>query len=416
MSLGVGAAVVAELSRGIQQVIHDEFPLQARRTEAERLYGIGNSLLSESKILTQKQRIVHNAANAARRSFQMNGIKAEIKSSFEHLIESGIESITADHGSFEDDELLALVQQVSQEKNYNIDKIVGMFQRYYKQYLEADKNEKSSGITNEQRTVIEQNILSFMREGYSFLASLGEEIRGTPILYEVTVTFGDGSHKSGWFTLEELMNNTYLEMHRGTFQLRLGSTANLKMYEWTSEVNSRYAAWKNSELISSQGWNEGELIERFREESTYIFNEELERALGMKPEQIAGLDPHGRHYLIHSSLNLSYTKGPDFFASIDKLFDSILYGSEQERVRNEILAKASSISVNGIDYVGIQEKSEGATFTNLNGLVRSLKQVSINLSKLAGAIDVKNQIKDMDDIDAGVEKAAIDLVRQFLPG
>lgn len=412
----IDQAVSEQLARGIAEVVKEEFPLQERLTQARDLRQRGESLQSSAQALAGAQRIVHNAAKYTQKQFKLQSIKSELREAFDSLLTIDPSKITADHGSTEDDELLALAQRLLDNKNGDVQKLKSILSRYLEKYQKAKKaaENEAENLQNNQNMNFNADLLAFMREGYSFLAHLGEEIRATPILYQVTMSFGDGFHRSGIVTLEELMNNTRIEMHRGTYMLRLASTNGLQMSQWSENLETEYKQFKDNEIISQNKWNEGELIEAFQEATTYIYNEQLEQAIGASPENIISLDDHGRHYLIHTKLNLSYTKGPDFFSSLDKIIDS-LFVDDIDETRLEILQQAS-INRGGIDYVAIQAKAQGATFTNLNGLIKSLINahealISLSQAKENAQSKVSPNINGLDPI---VEKAAEDLVRQFL--
>lgn len=404
-----------ELAKGIQTVISDEFNVEIWQHKATILRQQGELLQSSAKKLAGAQRVVHNAARNTQKTFQLKQIKAELQDTFNRLLDP-LENITADHSSIEDDELEALAQKLlSSKENADVNKLKKSLLSYLNKYREAinlvEKEAQSIGDQNINSFNIQ--LLKFMKAGYTFLAHLGEEIRQTPILYEVTMNFG-GFHKTGIFTLSELMKHTRIEMHRGTYMLRFAGATGLEMSAWSEELEDQYKHFSTNKVISENHWNEGELIEAFQEATTYIINEQLERAIGATPEKIISLDDHGRHYLIHTKLDLSYTKGPDFFASVDKLIDQ-LFDGDVEDSRAEILYQ-NSIRRGNLDYVAIQAKAQGATFTNLNGLVRGLIDAHDSLTQLK---EVKEQAKTKTQVsgaDAAIKKAAEELVAQFLPG
>lgn len=408
----VEAVAKSELEKGIEQVLKTEFPWADRQKQANDLKGKGEEILSKANQLTGAQRVVYNATRATSKAFESNEAKSELKQIIKDTFEN-LSNITADHSSTEDDKLRDKIGKLVNDED-KIESIVKKIESYYEKYNKA--YEASQAFQNdENNNGFVDDVLRFMRQGYSFLASLGEEIRNTSIIYQVTSSFGEGHHKTGLVSLQDLINNTYVEINKGSFVLRLGGMSNLKMFQWSVQAEQNYKNFTKIPKIASKNWNQGETLEGFYEGVSYIYNEKVERLLGASPKQIMELDDHEIHYSIHTKMNLSYMKGPDYFSDIDKLLSIIDY-VDTEDIKNDILNRFNALSTEERTYIGVQSKAEGATFATLGGLVRSLKNVA---NAMNAVVKEGQSIEEVQNAVAGLNQTVNDglkdLVSQFLP-
>ena len=298
--------------------------------------------------------------------------------------------------------------------------------QFIQNYLNSrgfNQAQKAANDLLEQRQAeIYAQVTDFMRQGYTFLAELGETIRNSPIIYEVTLNANSESLvRTGYFSLTELMDYTYIEMHRGTFNLRLDNTKinkSGKFFQWSDRAKAAYSGVRklaqNSQDLSSM--NTGQLIEAFRDAADLIFNKGLEQDLGENPNQLLMKDPHGIHGYLHSAYTdrTKYYQAGDIVADFDSMF-KVFEEQDQAAVQEQVENLIDMNNFNG--NIEVQEKGQGATFTSFGGLLSSIKKAKNALEKL---FNVKNKVasktQNVQGFDAAVLKAARNLVNQFLPG
>lgn len=437
----VSAAVIDELSQGIQSVISDEYVegktylsvaeqiLESARNIQHRIAEAGS--LGNGTYKTTRD-VVNAAAKQAQDQFQANHLKFKIKEMFKN--------IRRDHSSIEDDELRALLQEGFQDFS---SEIIDMFTQYYKSYLEVyNANTKIYSTVMAQTNIAEAT--QIMSKGYQILTKIGESIRGTQILYEVQLSIGTkGSQRTGYFTLEELMQYTTVNYYNGAMTLRVDTAAlnkaatngEINLFKWDQSYIDRYQNYtkkviENQLIPGLQNWdkniglttgqesqvyiNKGNVTESFRVAATSIYNRATEATLGKSLDQILSADDHALHYMIHTTLKntTSYWQGPDFEADIESLFSGLI-GDD-----SAFQAIKDKMGVGDSGTVEVQEKVNSATFTNLSSLITQLQNTINSLRRLDALGDkVKSRLSTTTDgLDAEVDEAIWDLVKQFLPG
>ena len=411
------------LNKAIQTVLKEDFPLNTFIDQAKKLDKEGSELQPTVNRLTAPQKIVYETAKVVSEQFQINDLKAKLKEAFLSNL-SNTQNINADHSSNEDNELITTIKKALAVKNYTINEVAIALQIYLEKqgYNEA---QKIADITYQEaiKNKFYTRLTTFMRQGYIFLTELGETIRNSPIIYEVTLNAESESYQqSGYFSLSELMDYTYIEMHRGTFSLRLnksGVKTSGKMLAWNQNA---ITAYKGLETLARgvknlSKMNQGQLVEAFRDAADLIFNKGLQEILGTNPESLITQTDHDIHTYLHSAYKdrTRYYQAGDIVADIDsmfKIFDEISARKAEEQVN-------SIIGMNNIKNgtVEVQEKTGQATFTTFSGLRTQITKAKESLMKLSNAID-KIKAKTNGVIQGygkRIENMTKKLVEQFLP-
>lgn len=436
----ITAAVLKELSQGIQSVIKDEYKgmsyldkVNEIRDAAKKLQENINSkgTLGNGMYTTAKD-VVDAAAKEASKQFQINDITKKLNKQFTNMKKD------ADHGHLEDDKFRSQLEQNFQDFEKEV---IDLFERYYKIYSEVyTKNDQIYQNVKSNLTVWEAD--KIMREGYTVINEIAETIRGTSILYEVQLSIGTvKAQKTAFLTLEQIMQYTEVSYYNGATTLKLKPSAlrkaakegKIQLFGWEDEYRQQFINYTNRviaiEKTDLRLWdsnagsdsstadsdiyiNQGNVTESFRAAATKIYDKHLESSLGVTTTEIAAMTDHDIHYMLHKTLQNtgSYWTGPDFYADLTKLFEGLAGDT------SGIQDIATQISKNGA--VGIQEKVNNATFTNLNSLITQLTQISQLLTNINN-LD-KSQLNsvlqgNIGDLDGPVEQALIELAKQFLP-
>lgn len=438
----ITSAVLQELSSGIKQVIQEEY-VEGRTylQEVELILGRAKDLQKKVSSIgnmgngtyRKTRDVVEAAAKEASKQFQINDIKSKLKQRF-----IDIRKTNADHSSSEDDNFRAKLGEDFQQFS---DEVIQMFEKYYKHYVEV-YNANTSIYQNIMANTTEWEANDIMMQGYTIINKIAESIRGTSILYEVQLGIGStGAQKTGFLTLDQIMKYTEVSYYNGAMTLKLKSSAlraaadkgEISLFSWDDEYRKRYLEYTKKviavEKTDLRSWasnigtnsttadnniyiNRGNVTESFRAAATQIYDKHLESSLGATAAEIASMSDHDIHYMLHKTLQNtgSYWTGPDFDADLTKLFEGLVGDT------SGIQDIAAQMSKNG-QTVGIQEKVNNATFTNLSSLITQLTQISrllMNINNL-NQNGVNSALQgNIGDLDGPVEKALIELVSQFL--
>lgn len=438
----ITAAVLQELSSGIKQVIQEEY-VEGHTYLQEVEFILGRAKDLQKKVsqagtmgngtYRKTRDVVEAAAREASQQFQINDIKSKLKQRF-----IDIRKTVADHSSSEDDDFRAQLGEGFQDFT---DEVIQMFEKYYKHYIEV-YNANTSIYQNIMANTTEWEANDIMMQGYTIINKIAESIRGTSILYEVQLGIGSaGAQKTGFLTLDQIMKYTEVSYYNGAMTLKLKSSAlraaadrgEISLFSWDDAYRQRYLEYTRKviavEKTDLRSWasnigansstangdiyiNRGNVAESFRTAATSIYNRYLESSLGTTLDQIVAMDDHSIHYMLHTTLQNtgSYWTGPDFEADLQQLFKGL--AGDTSGVQD----MAAQMSRNG-QTVGVQEKVNNATFTNLNSLITQLTQISrllMNINNLDQS-GVNSALQgDIGDLDGPVETALIELVSQFL--
>lgn len=402
------------LDNAIEQVLSEEFPLDNYLAQAEDLLSRGRNLQPQVQQLTAPKKLLEKAAKSASKEFQLNELKAKVKKVFLSGL-NDIDGVNADHSSAEDDEFIAKLKKVLEEGDKTIDDLVN----YLKTFLEKNKynqlQQRADSLANSNVNLY-ADIARFMQDGYRFLGTLGEEIRGSTVVYEVVLNAeSESMQKSGYFSIDEILQYSYIEEHRGTFSLRLDPSLigkSDKLFKWNPEAQNIFKKMATlahtSEDLSKM--NYGQLSEAFRAGAEAIFKNGLKEALGQDTDELLMADPHGIHYYLHTAYTgrLSYMKGPDFMTNIDSMFQ--IFEEEEQEAAKQTLLELNATSADGV--VNIQEKSGRATFTTFNGVLSNVQKAKTSLEKLHNA---KSQIQGKTKgATAGIEQRIINLAEKLV--
>ena len=430
--MGETSQVAAEaLAEGIQNVLKDEAILPTWLSKAQDLRVRATRAMASNGY--DKRKIVASAAGVASRQFQINDAYNRINSLFKK-IQDAINA--ADHSSSEDDIFRAAVAETEQDIAEALETI---YNKYYKKYDALSKIEND--ITG---TVNNQEMTQLLTEGYAFLNEIGETVRNTTIIYQVQLEVeGTGQHKTGFFTLAQLL--PYLKA--STYTLKNGKqqysslrfdearlkadidSGKLKTLQWTKKREADYAQYIKVLKLNEQRstsrenavWksniargnlddiyiNEGNAMENFQMMASSIIEQ-------TKLREILAGDDHQLHTSLHSTLQntVAYWQDSDFKGQINRL----LYGlTGQDDTRAAVKAQLSDVAKNGL--VDIQEKLSNATFTSLNSLFTQLIEVESLLLSIQSAQINKSQVSEATDfLDKALEVALEQFVSKFLPG
>lgn len=402
------------LDNAIEQVLSEEFPLDNYLAQANDLLVRGQNLQPQVQQLTAPKKMLERAAKSASKEFQLNDLKSKIKKIFLSGLNS-LDGVNADHSSAEDDEFIAKLENALNEGNKTINDLVN----YLKDFLEKNRYNQ---LQQQADTLINNNgglysdIAKFMQDGYRFLGTLGEEIRGSSIVYEVVLNAeSESMQKSGYFSIDEILQYSYIEEHRGTFSLRLDPSLigkSNKMFQWSPEAQNIFkkiaTLAHTSDDLSKM--NYGQLSEAFRAGAEAIFKNGLKEALGKETDELLMSDPHGIHYYLHTAYTgrLSYMKGPDFMTNIDSMFQ--IFEEEEQEAAKRSLLELSAVNSNGT--VNIQEKAGRATFTTFGSVLSNVKKAKVSLEKLHNA---KSQIQGKTKgATSGIEQRIINLAEKLV--
>lgn len=425
----VSAAAAQALAEGIQNILKDEAVLPGWLAKSQDLtIRITRAMASNGYT---KRDIVRNAARSASRQFQISDAYSHINSMFQE-IQNAVNS--ADHSSVEVDRLKDAVIQTEQDIAEALERI---YDKYYKKY-EALANVENNIVG----TVNNQEMTNLLAEGYSFLNEIGETVRNTTIIYQIQLDFeGSGGHKTGFFTLEQLLPylkaNSYIMKNGKQYSSLRFDKAKLKAdvqngtlqtLQWSKKREADYARYiqvlKLNELNSTSKenavWksniertnlediyiNEGNAMENFQMMASSIVEQSRLRDI------LAG-DRHQIHYSLHTTLKntVAYWQNSDFKGTVSRL----LYGLQGAAdTRAAIKAQLSDVAKNGL--VDIQEKLMNATFTSLNSLFTQIIEIQSLLNAIQTAQISSDKVSEATDfLDPVVETALEQFVAKFLP-
>ena len=426
----IAQAAAEALAVGIQNVLRDEAVLPGWLAKAQDLR-VRTTRAMASNGYTKRD-IIRNAAGVASRQFQINDAYQQINSLFKK-VQSAIDA--ADHSSAEDDRLRQAVADTEEDIAQALETI---YDKYYKKYDALSKVEDT--IVG---TVDNMEMTQILSEGYSFLNEIGETIRDTTIVYQVQLDFeGNGGHKTGFFTLEQLLpylkassyqlknGNMYSSLRFDESRLRSDvQNGTLKALQWSKKREADYAqyikvlklhesastsrenaVWKSNikrNFVDDVYINEGNAMENFQMMAASIVEQSRLRDI------LAG-DDHQLHTSLDSTLKntVAYWQDSDFKGQVSRL----LYGLQGDAdTRAAVKTQLTDVAKNGI--VDIQEKLQNATFTSLNSLFTQIIEVESLLLAIQQAQINASQVSEATDfLNTNVQQALEQFVAKFLPG
>lgn len=449
---GISAEVLAQLTKGISEVMTTEFGPTAEPliNAAERTAYAAEGILQELSFQSfgvgqyrSVKDVVDAAAQQIETDFAITGIKTRMEKIFSELRNGGF---SGDHSDSEDDQLLSILKNKKEEMSQEIiDSLLQTFQKYYDLSKKvANANKAIYANQNFQDLTYRAGVI--MQNGYQILTQMGELINGTQIIYEVQVSVGSkGSHRTAYMTLSDIMQYTTASYHGGEMRLRLNEAAinkavnegKLDIFHWTEDYRQSYLQYvsrtKTAQTMGYTNWdknkgitesedayiNRGNVTEAFRRAAAGIAETSLDSAFQHSLSELEGMrDTQQLHYLIHTQIaeilknTVAFWQGPDFTADIKKLFNGLIMSDE---AKNNLI---ENLGISGVNQIGVQEKVSGASFANLTQLVTQLNaavnslRVIINHSN--GNIQSAIDPSVADGIDEEVEQAVLELVSQFL--
>ena len=452
----ISAEVLAQLSKGISEVIKTEFGPQN-----QPLITAANTTATAAESIIQKistfnfgangyrnvKEVVDKAAAQVETDFAITGIKTRMSKIFAELRHSGF---SGDHSHSEDEQLLSILKNKKIEMTEEVtDELLKVLKEYFNLSKDVAKQNQQIYANAEFRALTSQ-AEQVMRDGYQILTQMGEAISGTNIIYEVQVSVGSkGSQRTAYMTLEQIVQFTTASFHRGEMRLRLNETAinqavkngSLSVFYWddayrqsyqgyvqkvqANQLTSNNADWdrnKGVTNIEDVYFNRGNVTEAFRRAAAGIVDAAVDKAFLHTIDELEGMeDTQEIHYLIHTQIQeilqntVAFWQGPDFEADISKIFKGLIMSAEQEQTL------LNNLGINGASSIGVQEKVSGASFAGLNQIATQLRSAAQSLSTIinnVGEGNVQSALNSSvaDGIDEDVEQAVLELVKQFLPG
>lgn len=455
----ISAAIIQQLSKGISEVIKTEFGPQNQplidaalntARDAEKLMSELSSFQFGIGEFSNVKDVVNKAAEQVEMDFTISGIKTKLNDMFAKM-----RNFSGDHSDNEDEELLSIFRNKKIEMTEEMtNQLLNMLKSYFNLSKDVAKvNKEIRQNTDFQK--IQQRSNAIMQQGYQILTQIGEAITGTSIVYEVQISVGSqGSQRTAYMTLEQIMQYTYTEYHRGTMSLRLNESAinaavregKLSIFNWTDEYRKSFVKYsnivkqnqtltinRNGEMINLQNWkrnigatedniytNKGNIAEAFRRAAAEIIDAAMDKAFTHSLEELEGMeDTQELHYLIHTQIKstlentTAFWQGADFTADISKIFNGLV----MDEIQKQNLL--NNLGIGNATSIGIQEKISGASFTTLSQIANELQRAANSLSIIANNTNEGNIAAAINPsvaagADSEVEQAVLNLAAQFL--
>lgn len=455
----ISAAIIQQLSKGISEVIKTEFGPQNQplidaalntARDAEKLMSELSSFQFGIGEFSNVKDVVNKAAEQVEMDFTISGIKTKLNDMFAKM-----RNFSGDHSDNEDEELLSIFRNKKIEMTEEMtNQLLNMLKSYFNLSKDVAKvNKEIRQNTDFQK--IQQRSNAIMQQGYQILTQIGEAITGTSIVYEVQISVGSqGSQRTAYMTLEQIMQYTYTEYHRGTMSLRLNESAinaavregKLSIFNWTDEYRKSFVKYsnivkqnqtltinRNGEMINLQNWkrnigatedniytNKGNIAEAFRRAAAEIIDAAMDKAFTHSLEELEGMeDTQELHYLIHTQIKstlentTAFWQGADFTADISKIFNGLV----MDEIQKQNLL--NNLGIGNATSIGIQEKISGASFTTLSQIANELQRAANSLSIIANNTNEGNIAAVINPsvaagADSEVEQAVLNLAAQFL--
>ena len=462
----ISAAIIAQLSKGISEVIKTEFGPQNKplidaalniASEAEGLISDLSSFQFGIGEFSNVKDVVNKAAEQVEKDFMITGIKTKLGDMFAKL-----RNFSGDHSHGEDEELLGILKnkkiEMTEEMTNELLNILNQYLDLSRQVAKANR----SIYQNKNFQDIQQRSNEIMQQGYQILTQIGEAITGTSIIYEVQISVGSqGSQRTAYMTLEQIMQYTYTEYHRGTMSLRLNESAinaaaregKVSVFNWTEDYRKSFMNYAdivrknqttsieiNGKMQSLRNWNRnigatednvyvnrGNIAEAVRKAAAGIVDTAIDSAFKYSLEDLEGMeDTQQLHYLIHTQIKntlentVAFWQGPDFIGDlqqavdgISKLFNGLVMDQQQQQ---QLL---NNLGITDATSIGVQEKISGASFTTLSQIANELRRAANSLSIIANSTNEGNISAAINPsvaagADSEVEQAVLNLAAQFL--
>lgn len=452
---GISAEVLAQLSKGISEVIRTEAGNDSLANKASTIASQAENKLAELSSFqfgfggyrTVKD-VVNEAASKVEKDFLITGIKTRLGEVFAELRHSGFDGFEGDHSSGEDQQLLSILKNKKIELTEEMqEKLFNILQEYYTLSKQvADANKKI--YQNNDFIRLKSEAESIMQQGYQVLTEIGEHLHNTRIIYEVQVSIGSkGSQRTAYLTLDQISQFTTAAYYNGEMRLRLNEAAinaaaaegKLQVFNWTDTYRQSYqkyitrviegelytpdANWSSNTTaqdLSDIYINRGNVTEAFRRAAAAIAEKALDSAFQHTLNELEGMaDTWEIHYLIHTQIEetlkntTAFWQGPDFTADLNHIFDGLIIDDKQA------LLSRLGIDSKTTNQIGVQEKVSGASFTSLSQIASQLRRAANALMVIQNKTGGNNIASYIDSsvaegIDEEVEQAVLELVSQFL--
>ncbi len=457
----ISDAIISQLSKGISEVIKTEFGPQNQPliTAALNTAQQAESIVSELSSFqfgidgySNVKDVVNKAAQQVENDFAITGIKTKLNDMFAKM-----RSFSGDHSHNEDEELLSIFKnkkiEMTEEMATELSNILMQYFNLSKDVANINKQIRQNADFQKIQTKANQ----VMQQGYQILTQIGEAITGTSIVYEVQLSIGSqGAQRTAYMTLEEIMQYTYTEYHRGTMTLRLNESAinaaasqgKVNVFNWNDTYRQSFMQYattvrenqtrtivRDGAEISLQNWkrnsnigatgnvytNRGNIAEAFRRAAAEIVDTAMDKAFTHQLQELEGMeDTQELHYLIHTQIKstlentTAFWQGPDFTADISRIFNGLVMDEQQ---RQQLLNNLGIVE--GTNSVGIQEKISGASFTTLTQIASELRRAANSLNIIANSTNEGNITSAINPgiaagADEEVEQAVLNLAAQFL--